>query len=543
MTVGNYRLGNRAAAAELARDRQARRLPALPAAVAASAQAAPPARPATPAPNEPEVVAPSKGMRLHPMLLAPSTGPAPRIDPAEMFMRPTAPRGMFPPGIAMDHAGLPANGGTLAAITAWGMQSALNEGLVFPGYPYLAQLAQRPEYRRAVEIRAEHMTRKWIKISGPDEKRLKRIREKLDGPESRGGLNARAKFREAAEKEGFFGRSHLFCDFGDWASAREVATPLVIDERKVSPKRPIKRLTLVEPMWAYPGLWDSTNPLSPAFYKPSVWYAYGRTVHASRFLTFVSNEVPDMLKPSYAFGGLSMSQMGKPYVDNWLETRQSVNDLVQAFSQMVLSTDLSSILGGGCDASSIDFRVDYFNQTRDNRGTMVIDKATEEFSNVSVPLSSLDKLQAQAQEHMSSVWGIPLVVYLGVTPSGLNASSDGEIRTFYADIKAGQEATFGPALLRLLDIVQLSLDGKIDPEVTFEFVDLWETSEMEQAEIRKTEAETDAAYVNMGAISNEEVRERLREQEGGQYHGVDLSGEAPEPDDDDSPDDKDPGDE
>jgi hypothetical protein len=42
--------------------------------------------------------------------------------------------------------------------------SAVEEGLVFLGYPYLSQLALRPEYRLASEIIAGEMTRKWIEF-------------------------------------------------------------------------------------------------------------------------------------------------------------------------------------------------------------------------------------------------------------------------------------------------------------------------------------------------------------------------------------------
>ncbi|WP_234007991.1 anti-CBASS protein Acb1 family protein, partial [Cronobacter malonaticus] len=34
----------------------------------------------------------------------------------------------------------------------------------FPGYPYLATLAQKPEYRKMVGTIAEEMTRKWVKL-------------------------------------------------------------------------------------------------------------------------------------------------------------------------------------------------------------------------------------------------------------------------------------------------------------------------------------------------------------------------------------------
>ncbi|WP_163360700.1 anti-CBASS protein Acb1 family protein, partial [Klebsiella aerogenes] len=74
--------------------------------------------------------------------------------------------------------------------------------------------------------------------------------------------------------------------------------------------------------------YNTTNPLAADWYKPALWYVQGRPVHATRLLTFVGREVPDLLKPAYSFGGLSMSQMAKPYVDNWLRTRASVADLI-----------------------------------------------------------------------------------------------------------------------------------------------------------------------------------------------------------------------
>ncbi|WP_179287738.1 anti-CBASS protein Acb1 family protein, partial [Enterococcus faecalis] len=127
----------------------------------------------------------------------------------------------------------------------------------------------------------------------------------------------------------------------------------------------------------------------------------------SRFLTFTRHPVPDMLKPAYAFGGQSYTQLAKPYVDNWLRTRQSVSDVTSAFSQMVLATDMGSALTGGTGAELYG-RVDMFNRTRDNRGTMVINKDSEELTNVTTPLSGLEALQAQSQEQLSSVARIPL---------------------------------------------------------------------------------------------------------------------------------------
>src|SRR5262249_37704416 len=162
---------------------------------------------------------------------------------------------------------------------------------------------------------------------------------------------------------------------------------------------------VIEPLWTYPGNYNSTNPLAEDFYRPRSWYVMNREVHASRLLTFVSRPLPDLLKPAYAFGGLSLSQIAKPYVDNWLRTRQSVSDLLHSFSTMVLKTNLAAVLDAG-GAEQMLRRAVLFNQARDNRNLMMIDHDTEDFANVSAPLGSLDRLQAQSQEHMAAVTGI-----------------------------------------------------------------------------------------------------------------------------------------
>lgn len=432
--------------------------------------------------------------------------------PEQTFARAEPLPGVLPAGMALDS--MP---GT-ADISAYAAQQAYSEGLGFLGYPYLAELSQRAEYRHVASIWAEHCTRKWIKIVGPDAK-VKAIKAEMQR------LAVRELFREAIEKECFFGRVQIFMDFGDYDRPVELAAPLVMDNRKINDKRPLKRLAVVEPMWSYPGVYDATNPLAPDFYKPASWYMSGRIVHASRLLTMVGRPMPNMLKPAYAFGGVALTQMCKPYVDNWLRARQSVSDLIHSFSVMVLATDMESVLAGGA-ADQLFNRIDLFNKTRDNRGTFSIDKNTEEFSNVSAPVAGLDKLQAQALEQIASVSGIPLVILLGITPSGLNASSEGEIRVFYDKIMAYLEKVCGPELHNLLQVIQLSLFGDIDPKITFEFQSLWEMSDADKALIRKTDAEADGLYIDKGVIDPDESRARLNDEVGGMYAGA-LSGPAP----------------
>lgn len=431
------------------------------------------------------------------------------------------------PGVIPERNKMACDGAITSAYAYAGVNGAFAEGLSFLGYAVLSEMTQRPEYRRPSEILAKEMTREWIKLQSTGDSKADDKSEKLREIEAEmKRLGVQAAFQKAAEQDGYFGRSQIFIDTGDTDDLPELKTPLAITKSKVG-KGAIKAITVIEPIWTYPNAYNSTDPLKHDFFKPQNWFVLGKEVHSSRLLTFISRPVPDLLKPAYAFGGLSLTQIAKPYVDNWLRTRQSVSDLISNFSTMVLGTNMSSILNGGA-SDQLFKRAQLFNQTRDNRGLMVVDKETESVANVAVPLGSLDKLQAQSQEHMSAVTGIPLVILLGITPTGLNTSTEGELTAFYSWILAQQEALFTPLLSKLINLIQLSLYGEIDPEIGFKYQPLQPLNELDMANTRKIEADTDIELIGAGVIDPHEARVRLASQEDGPYSSLDLTEELPE---------------
>lgn len=472
-------------------------------------------------------VAPARrepGMKISEMALAnASYKPAPVNHGQADFKRPPLIAGVVPEArkdavLAMDNALAP----VFAYVNpAWA-------GMGFIGYPYLAELSQRPEYRKMSDVIAKEMTRKWIKLetTGDDDKAD--TIQALEKAMRKYGL--RRKFREAALQDGLFGRSQIYLDVNKpdgtpaIADAEELKIPLVRAPAKIE-RGSLRGFKVIEPVWTTPYQYNSDDPTLPDFYRPTSWFVLGKEIHASRLLNFVSREVPDILKPSYNFGGLSMTQMAIPYVDNWLRTRQSVADLISGFSVGVLKTNLQAILSGqpGDDVFS---RLALFSQMRTNRGTWAIDKDSEEFGFENVPLAGLDKLQAQSQEQMSAVASTPLVKLLGITPSGLNASSDGEIRVFYDEILSMQESLFRDPLQACLEVIQLSEFGVIDPEITFSFVSLWQPTELEKSQVRKSDADTDAVLIGAGVLGPDEARQRIASDPENGYHSLEVDPES-----------------
>lgn len=388
----------------------------------------------------------------------------------------------------------------------------------FPGFQILAKLATRAEYRAFAGSLSTEITREWIEFTSKqddDDDTADKIKE-IEAEFKR--LGVQGIIRAAVEQDCFYGRAQVFINLRD----HDRSTPLVLDPRTVK-KGSLIGLSTVEAVWTTPSDYDAIDPAAPDFYRPNSWYMLGQHVHASRLMTIITRPLPDILKPAFNFAGISLSQLAEAYVDNWLRTRQSVADLINNFSITALQTDMAQMLQDGDDGASVFARAKLFTATRSNKGLMLLDKEREAIVQTNVPLGGLHELQSQSQEQMCSVSRIPAIVLTGISPSGLNASSDGEIRVFYDWIAAQQNAFWREPIETILKVVQLSLFGEIDPDIGINFVPLYQMSPKELADIREADARTATAYVAMGAVDPSEVRDNLAKDPNSGYQGLDTS--------------------
>jgi len=456
-----------------------------------------------------------------------AAGRSPSTMVARKLRAPELPPGVIPAQDSQERATdmMAMDDATMAPVWGWAnMMAGFGCGLYFPGYPYLAELFQRSEYRAPSETMAKEMTRKWIKLKSTGEGDKSAKLERMNADIKQFGLQK--IFRDAALWSRAFGRAQVYINIKDQDDKRNV--PLVIDKATIK-QGSLLGFKVIEPMWTTPVTWNSIDPTRDDFYKPTMWYVLGRQTHATRLMTFIPHDVPDLLKPSYNFGGISDTQLVEPYVNRWLRTCDGVNQLINNFSKMVLLTDMSSVLAGG-NGEDVLRRLQMAVQTGNNQGFFAANKESEDLKNVAVPLSGLHELQAQSQEHMSMPTHIPLVKLTGITPSGLNASSDGEIQVFYDYVHADQESDFTTHMDKSLDLIQLNAFGEIDPDITYEYVELTEPDGEALARQRKTDAEAGVGYIDAGVISPEEERERLASDPTSGYDN--LSGPPPEPPED-----------
>lgn len=410
----------------------------------------------------------------------------------------------------------------------------------FLGYPVLASMSQSSDYRSVAETTATEMTREWgrFKIDEPDTEADEHLtdQEREDFKDAKKAKNAerqerinklndafefygvRELMRKAIEIEMGQGRAQLYIDFGPTAKND---LPFVMSKVGVK-KGSLKGFSLIEPMWSTPSVYNANDPTAPDFYKPTVWYVLGKPIHSDRLMTMIMRPVPDMLKPSYNFGGISMFQLMKPYVERYQRTADSISWVVQAFSLTILHTDMSGILTGGESSANLWLRTGIFNQFRENSGMMLLDKADEEISQINTPLTGLHELLTKSQEQMAGPSHTPLVKLLGVTPGGIGNSTDGEIRVYYDYIMAQNEAHARPIITKIADLIQLDLFEEIDPAIKWEFNPLYQLNEKELAEVQEIKMRTAKDGVDASIISPQEARKALTQDEQSSFNEIDV---------------------
>lgn len=396
----------------------------------------------------------------------------------------------------------------------------------FIGYPRCAELMQDGLMRRGVTVTADEMTRNFPHFIGTAGQESADAADRLNAEMERLGVVAR--FHEMAVMCGAFGGGLLFLkrrgeDVTNLAGGISLRPEFFRDGG-------LEALISVEPFSVGPLAYNSTLPLDGDYFRPSSWFVAGSgEVHASRFLHFTTGELPVILRPAYNFFGVPSVQLALDYLLHFTEDRESAGRLLKKFSLTILKTNTDELLYGD-DESGISRRIRILAQHRDNDGVFAISQEDEDIVQVNTPLTGVTDIVRQALEMLAVVWGIPVVKFLGVSPSGMNATGESDMRSFYDHVESQRQKMFGRNFELLSRAMQFSLFGELRADVAYSWPSLWALTERERADMAKLEADTDAIYLDRGILGQEEVRAALSGDEEGRYAGIDPEA-VPEPGD------------
>lgn len=181
----------------------------------------------------------------------------------------------------------------------------------------------------------------------------------------------------------------------------------------------------------------ATNPdlnlNSITYNQAQNYFARGNPVHISRVIDFTYVEPIDIDKGTYQYGGISEYELiYEQLVNDGVVQRASANILERSSIPYTKKKGYNDLLRDKNETPLLN----YFSAMEDTKnilGQMIID-SEDEVGVVTQALTGLSDADNIVTSRISLVTGIPALVLLGKSPSGLGNGKDGELELFYTTI-------------------------------------------------------------------------------------------------------------
>lgn len=282
-------------------------------------------------------------------------------------------------------------------------------------------------------------------------------------------------------------------------------------------------ISQVDPYWTGPELntMAASNPTAIDFYEPTYWIINGQRYHKSHLIIMRGPDVADILKPSYQYGGLSVPQLIYERVYNSERTANEAPQLALTKRADVFYTDIANALA---NQEVFEQRMTTWRGYLDNYGIKIADKESDKMERHDTSLSDLDAVIMTQYQLVAAAANVPATKLLGTTPKGFNSSGDYETESYHEELESIQVNDLEPLVDRhMLCVIRSDIAPRFGVKpfgVECTWSPLSTMTDVDQAAVNKSKAETDKLYVDMGAIDGSEVRNRVAGDEHSGHSGL-----------------------
>lgn len=270
-------------------------------------------------------------------------------------------------------------------------------------------------------------------------------------------------------------------------------------------------ISQIDPYWISPQLDPASagDPSSVHFYEPTWWNVAGKLIHRTHLVIFKTDEVADILKPAYIYGGIPIPQKIAERVFAAERTANEAPMLALTKRTDVINIDTSQFVANQPVLASTLEKWAYY---RDNYGVKVLglDEKMEQFD---TSLAELDAVIMTQYQLVAAAANVPAVKLLGTTPKGFNSTGEYEEASYHEMLESLQANNLTEFVNRhhlILMRSEISPKYGIEPfEVEIMWKPLDAMTSKELAELNKLKAETAQILTNSGAIDGYDERQRL----------------------------------
>jgi phage-related protein (TIGR01555 family) len=236
-------------------------------------------------------------------------------------------------------------------------------------------------------------------------------------------------------------------------------------------------------------------------------------VHYSRIIELHGDVLPRGAKgiqEEHRYWGVSVLQRAESMLNTIGSSIGSLDQLLQEASVGKFKIkDLATLLSTTDGKDAIQRRVELMDLTRSVFRSQYFD-SEEDFSRDNVSFAGVPEVLYILFMIIAAVTGYPITRLFGVSPAGMNATGESDMRNYYDMVKSEQTNSLQPVVLRLVRIIS---EWKGIEEPYIEFLPLQTMSEKENSEVEKQKAEkeqieatTYKTYIDAGIMEPYEAR-------------------------------------
>jgi len=288
-----------------------------------------------------------------------------------------------------------------------------------------------------------------------------------------------------------------------------------------------KGISQIDPYWIFPELvGDSAmNPASQNFYEPTFWRVGSLRIHKSHLIVMRRGSVPDILKPSYLYGGIPLPQQIAERVYAAERTANEAPMLAMTKRTNTLYTDMEKAVA---DQRTFEGKLKVWASFRDNYGVLALGEG-EKLEQHDTSLTDLDAVIMTNYQLVAAIANVPATKLMGTSPKGFNATGDFESRSYHEELETIQECDMTPLIERHHELLIRSFIAPRFGIPVFETTLSWNPPDSptakEMAEVNSLVANTAKAYSDIGAIDGIDVRQKLTADKEAGYNFLDLNRE------------------
>lgn len=354
--------------------------------------------------------------------------------------------------------------------------------------------AQNPLVQKIVDLRADEMTKIPPEINHNDSAKILEFYTNCRNGFQR-AVNKALKFRT------LHGAGFIFIDFDDNTPTTE---PLNLKNLK---DVKIKKLTVADRWLVQP------YPTYTPFEEPEYWQPvlFGKATnvvyHKSRVIRIDGIDAGERLR-SINDGH------GESFIDSIFESVRNVNithniipTIITEFIQGIykikgINQALKTKNKAGVDEIKDRFEITSWAQSVVNK--IVID-ADDDYVKNSTNVTGLTDLIHTSERRLVADAKIPHSLLLGESPgASLGEAGASQKRDWYDFISSEQTNVLTPVFVQINEIIAAIIG--ISDVIPFKHVSLWKPTELEDAELRKIQAEIDVIYHSLG-VDNQDIIE------------------------------------